>query len=175
MVSTRFAIRHSTGSPSRFAKSHWRRSESHGPFIRIADFFLVGIFYSVTALRSAESFAGSGFSLAIFRSLVTAAAFALRERLHLDLVASYSIISIGNANSATITPREVFQRAVLVGAISVVLAHNHPSGSLEPSQQDREVTQRMRQAGDIMGISILDHLIVTDQSFLSLRDGTSDW
>ncbi len=98
--------------------------------------------------------------------------------LYLDAshqIASYSVISIGGANSAPIAPREVFQRAVLTGAVSIVLAHNHPSGSLEPSHQDRDVTVRMRKAGTLMGIQILDHLIVTDHEFLSLRDGPSGW
>ena len=98
--------------------------------------------------------------------------------LYLDAsnqIASYSIISIGGANSAPIAPREVFQRAVLIGAISIVLAHNHPSGSLEPSIQDREVTERMREAGGVMGIRILDHVIVTDQGFRSLNDGLCGW
>jgi len=98
--------------------------------------------------------------------------------LYLDAshhIASYSIISIGGANSAFIAPREVFQRAVLIGAISVVLAHNHPSGTLDPSHQDRDITNRMREAGEIIGIAILDHVIVTDHAFLSLREETIGW
>ncbi len=98
--------------------------------------------------------------------------------LYLDAshhIASYSIISIGGANSAFLAPREVFQRAVLIGAISVVLAHNHPSGTLDPSHQDREITSRMRKAGEIIGIAILDHVIVTDNAFLSLREETVGW
>ena len=98
--------------------------------------------------------------------------------LYLDAshhIASYSIISIGGANSAFLAPREVFQRAVLIGAISVVLAHNHPSGTLDPSHQDREITSRLRRAGEIIGIAILDHVIVTDNAFLSLREETIDW
>jgi DNA repair protein RadC len=90
-------------------------------------------------------------------------------------IASYSIISIGGANLAFIAPREVFQRAVLIGAISIILAHNHPSGNLTPSSQDREVTDRLRKAGDIMGIPLLDHVIVTDGEFLSLREDTIGW
>lgn len=98
--------------------------------------------------------------------------------LYLDAsnqIASYSLISIGGANSAPIAPREVFQRAVLVGALSIVLSHNHPSGGLEPSVQDREVTERMKEAGRIMGIQILDHVIVTDQGFRSLNEECNGW
>lgn len=85
-------------------------------------------------------------------------------------VAAYSIVSIGSANSAPVAPREVFQRAVLTGAISIVLAHNHPSGSTIPSSDDRAVTRRLREAGELLGIKILDHLIVTNSAFLSLKE-----
>ena len=85
-------------------------------------------------------------------------------------VAAYSIVSIGSANSAPVAPREVFQRAVLTGAISIVLAHNHPSGSTVPSSDDRAVTRRLREAGELLGIKILDHLIVTTSAFLSLKE-----
>jgi len=85
-------------------------------------------------------------------------------------VAAYSIVSIGSANSAPVAPREVFQRAVLTGAISIVVAHNHPSDSTEPSPDDRAVTKRLRDAGQLLGIKVLDHLIVTDSAFLSLKE-----
>lgn len=90
-------------------------------------------------------------------------------------IASYSIISIGGANSAPFAPRELFQRAVLVGAISIVLVHNHPSGSLAASEADRAVTMRLKEAGDLMGIAILDHVIVTDQDAVSLRELSTIW
>ena len=89
-------------------------------------------------------------------------------------VAAYSIVSIGSANSAPVAPREVFQRAVLTGAISIVVAHNHPSDSTEPSSEDRAVTQRLRDAGQLLGIKVLDHLIVTDSAYLSLKED-EDW
>ena len=85
-------------------------------------------------------------------------------------VAAYSIVSIGSANSAPVAPREVFQRAVLTGAISIVLAHNHPSGSTTPSSDDRAVTRRLRESGELLGIKILDHLIVTNSAFLSMKE-----
>ena len=85
-------------------------------------------------------------------------------------VAAYSIVSIGSANSAPVAPREVFQRAVLTGAISIVVAHNHPSDSTEPSTEDRAVTKRLRDAGHLLGIKVLDHLIVTDSAYLSLKE-----
>ena len=85
-------------------------------------------------------------------------------------VAAYSIVSIGTANQAPVSPREVFQRAVLTGAISIVVAHNHPSESTVPSHEDRAVTTRLREAGELLGIKVLDHLIVTNSAFLSMKD-----
>lgn len=90
-------------------------------------------------------------------------------------IASYSIVSIGGANSAPLAPREVFQRAVLVGAISVILAHNHPSGVLTPSPADLEITKRMKDAGEILGITVLDHVILSDSDYLSMRQDSTIW
>ena len=85
-------------------------------------------------------------------------------------VAAYSIVSIGTANSAPVAPREVFQRAVLTGAISIVVAHNHPSESTVPSHEDKAVTTRLREAGELLGIKVLDHVIVTNSTFLSMKE-----
>ena len=85
-------------------------------------------------------------------------------------VASYSTISIGTANSTLVHPREVFQRAVLSGAVSLVVSHNHPSGDVTPSKADFEVTAKLKEAGLILCIPLLDHVIVTDLSHRSLRE-----
>ncbi len=85
-------------------------------------------------------------------------------------VAAYSIVSIGSANSAPVAPRELFQRAVLTGAISIVVAHNHPSESTVPSHEDKAVTTRLREAGELLGIKVLDHVIVTNSTFLSMKE-----
>ena len=69
-------------------------------------------------------------------------------------------ISIGSLNSAIIHPREVFAPAVGISAASVILAHNHPSGDVTPSREDRELTKRLVQAAEIMGVEVIDHLIV---------------
>ncbi len=93
--------------------------------------------------------------------------------LYLDgkhAVVSYSLISIGTANSAPVHPREVFQRAILSGAIAVVVAHNHPSGSSDASQADRRVTSELRAAGKLLEIQLLDHVIVTQSGCHSLRE-----
>jgi len=77
-------------------------------------------------------------------------------------------VTVGTLMSSLVHPREVFQRAILSGAASIIIAHNHPSGSLDVSQADREVTKRIRQAGDIIGIRLDDHIIVADGDFVSV-------
>jgi len=68
-------------------------------------------------------------------------------------------------------PLEVFTEAVRQRATAIVVAHNHPSGNLEPSMEDKDVTRRLRQAGDLLGIRILDHLIFGEEGFLSMLEG----
>jgi len=78
------------------------------------------------------------------------------------------IITIGTLTSSLVHPREVFAEAITDRAASIIVAHNHPSGSLEASQADSTVTERIRNAGDILGIQLVDHLIVTQSSHLSI-------
>ena len=92
----------------------------------------------------------------------------------LHQVAAYSIVSIGTANMAPVAPREVFQRAILSGAIAIVVAHNHPSGSPHPSDEDRAVTKRLHESGNLLGIRLLDHVIVADVSHYSFKKETCD-
>lgn len=80
------------------------------------------------------------------------------------------IISIGSLTSNIVHPREVFQPAVERGAVAVIIAHNHPSGSLEPSQADVEVTRQLIAAGQILGIDLLDHLIITAAGHQSILE-----
>jgi DNA repair protein RadC len=78
-------------------------------------------------------------------------------------------ISVGSLNANIVHPREVFRPAIGHAAAAVVLAHNHPSGEVTPSQEDLNLTARLVEAGKLLGIEILDHLIVTEGRFLSLR------
>ena len=82
-------------------------------------------------------------------------------------------VSVGSLNASLVHPREVFAPAVGSAAASVILAHNHPSGDVTPSREDIELTRRMVQAGEIMGIEVLDHIIVTSNQFLSLKDSNA--
>ena len=84
-------------------------------------------------------------------------------------VESKSVISIGNLDSAPVHPREVFGPAVRRGAAAVVVAHNHPSGDPSPSPQDIDVTKRLIKASEILGIKLLDHVIVGNGCFTSMK------
>ena len=84
-------------------------------------------------------------------------------------VESKSVISIGSLDSAPVHPREVFGPAVRRGAAAVVVAHNHPSGDPTPSPQDIDVTKRLIKASEILGIRLLDHVIVGNGCFTSMK------
>jgi DNA repair protein RadC len=79
------------------------------------------------------------------------------------------VISIGTINSNIVHPREVFRPAVEYNAVAVVLAHNHPSGIVTPSVQDVEITNQLVEAGKIMGINVLDHVIITKDEYKSIN------
>jgi DNA repair protein RadC len=92
--------------------------------------------------------------------------------MHLDArhrVKSVELVSVGTVNASLVHPREVFKAAILAGAVSIVAAHNHPSGDPEPSDEDYTITRRLVAAGDIVGIGLLDHVIVTQTGSVSLR------
>ena len=81
------------------------------------------------------------------------------------------IVSIGLLNNSLVHPREVFWWAIRDNAESVIAAHNHPSGDMEPSAEDREMTARLMQAGNIMGIRVLDHIIFGRKGYYSCQEG----
>lgn len=83
-------------------------------------------------------------------------------------------VSVGILDGSLIHPREVFAPAVRERAGAVILVHNHPSGDPAPSPEDREVTRRLRAAGGIVGIPVLDHVIIGNLAFYSFRE-ESDW
>ena len=84
-------------------------------------------------------------------------------------VESKSVVSIGNLDSAPVHPREVFGPAVRRGAAAVIVAHNHPSGDPTPSRQDIDVTMRLLEASKIIGIKLMDHVIVGNGRFTSMK------
>ncbi len=80
-----------------------------------------------------------------------------------------SEISVGSLDSSIVHPREVFKEAISASAASVIFVHNHPSGDPEPSEDDIKLTERLVQAGEIVGIDVLDHIIICDKNYLSLK------
>lgn len=74
-------------------------------------------------------------------------------------------VSVGTLNSSLVHPREVFQAALLSNSAGVIVGHNHPSGDVKPSREDLKVTSRLKEAGEILGIDLLDHLIVGDDIY----------
>ncbi len=79
-------------------------------------------------------------------------------------------ISTGTLNSNLVHPREVFKEAIRNNAASVILSHNHPSGNPEPSEEDKEITQRLVEAGKIIGINVLDHVVIGKNNFYSFKE-----
>ncbi len=79
-------------------------------------------------------------------------------------------IAVGTLDSVSIHPREIFEPAINVGAVSLILVHNHPSGVIQPSEEDVRFTKRIIEGGRILGIEVLDHLIVSEQGYCSMRE-----
>lgn len=83
---------------------------------------------------------------------------------------SINIASIGTLNSSLVHPREIFKSAILGNAASIIIAHNHPSGITDPSKEDIDITIRLKEAGKILGIDLLDHIIIANEKYTSLKD-----
>ena len=81
-----------------------------------------------------------------------------------------SELSLGTVNTTLVSPREVFVEALRRNAVAVILLHNHPSGDPTPSKQDVLITRRVTEAGRLIGVELLDHIIIGDNCFISLRD-----
>jgi len=75
------------------------------------------------------------------------------------------VVSVGTLDASLLHPREVFEPALQLSAAGVVLAHNHPSGNLEPSDEDIAITKRIADAGDLLGITLIDHIVVSNKEF----------
>ena len=81
-----------------------------------------------------------------------------------------NVVSIGSLSFSIVHPREVFKPAILLNSAAIICAHNHPSGEPEPSSEDRVLTARLRQAGDLIGITVLDHIVLGDDRTFSFAD-----
>jgi DNA repair protein RadC len=91
----------------------------------------------------------------------------LDSKLHILRI---KIVAIGSIDSTVAHPREVFREAIVASAAAIVLFHNHPSGDPTPSREDLELTDRMLEAGDVMGIHVVDHIILSAHRYFSLQE-----
>jgi len=94
--------------------------------------------------------------------------------LHLDgknRIICIDEVSVGSLNQSIVHPREVFKTALLSSAAAIVLIHNHPSGDPLPSREDREITRRLKEGGDLLGVRVLDHIIVGDTYMSFVEQG----
>jgi DNA repair protein RadC len=85
------------------------------------------------------------------------------------------VITIGTATETLVEPREIFRETFKQGATGLIVAHNHPSGNLEPSQEDINLTQRLLEVANVLGVSLLDHLILGEGNYCSLHELTDLW
>ena len=85
-------------------------------------------------------------------------------------VLGYSLISMGGLSSTVVDVRIIFQTALKASACSIILSHNHPSGNLTPSEADKDINKKIKEAGRLLDIPVLDHLILTPETFLSFAD-----
>ena len=96
--------------------------------------------------------------------------------MHLDVKSRINLVelvSLGCLTSSIVHPRETFRRAVIQGSASIIVAHNHPSGEVEPSDEDTKVTKLLFEAGQVLGIQMLDHIVFTDTKFFSFRSNST--
>lgn len=93
--------------------------------------------------------------------------------LHLDSknkILCVDLVSSGSLTASIVHPREVMKSALLSSAAAMIMVHNHPSGQPEPSREDLELTSRLKEAGDLLGIRVLDHVIIGEESHVSFAD-----
>lgn len=93
--------------------------------------------------------------------------------MHLDIrsqVKLVELVTIGILSSSLVHPRETFRRAVIAGSASIIIAHNHPSGEADPSDEDTKITKKIFEAGQVLGINMLDHIVFTNDSYFSFKN-----
>ena len=85
-------------------------------------------------------------------------------------VIGINIVSIGSVTLSIVHPREVFKPLILMNASAAIVAHNHPSGDATPSQEDRALTRRLKDGGELLGITVLDHVVLGENRYYSFAD-----
>ena len=87
---------------------------------------------------------------------------------------SLEVVAIGGINKAGVEPRDIFKHAILSNATGLVIVHNHPSGDPGPSKEDYFITERMKEAGKVLGIPLLDHIIVGEDAYFSFTENSNE-
>lgn len=82
----------------------------------------------------------------------------------------YFELSHGTVNGSICMPKDIYMKALMIGASGIILVHNHPSGAVVPSNEDREITNAVKAAGDILGVPLMDHLIIGDGTYYSFKE-----
>jgi len=93
--------------------------------------------------------------------------------VHLDIrlkIKCLELVSLGILNTSLFHPREIYRRAIINGDAQIIIAHNHPSNNPEPSEDDLIMTQRLKKAGEIIGIKIVDHIVITETGYYSFGE-----
>lgn len=85
-------------------------------------------------------------------------------------ICNYQLVSHGSLSASLVHPREVFKGALIANSHALIVAHNHPGGSLTPSREDLETTETLIKAGDLLGVKVIDHIIVSSKGLYSLRE-----
>lgn len=91
-----------------------------------------------------------------------------------NYVVNQKLLFIGTANQSLVHPRDIFKEAILNNAVKILCVHNHPSGRATPSLADEEVTKRIKKIGDLMGISLVDHVIIAKETYYSFLENRKD-
>lgn len=87
-----------------------------------------------------------------------------------NVITGWFEVSRGSINESIVHPREIFKRALTNNATSIVVAHNHPSGDPNPSKEDINITNRLKECGKLLGIDLIDHIIIGDEKYVSLKE-----
>jgi len=144
-------------------------NDSKGNYIPKVQISMVKeIYVSNTAYRCSEDVANSEIAEKELRNSDREKFICVHFSINNKII-SYEVVSMGSLTSSIVHPREVFKAAILANAASVLFMHNHPSGNTEPSIDDIEITKRLCKAGNILGINVLDHLIITRNDYLSFK------
>ncbi len=130
---------------------------------------------STIALEECPAITSPDEAVKVFRDIWDDGTIQLREEFVVLLLNNakkclgWSKISSGGATATIVDPASIFQVALLANATSIILAHNHPSGNLEASKADKTLTRRIKECGEMMGINVNDHIILTKGAYISLR------